>query len=812
MKKTLLVLMLLISMFLISACGNSKKNPNISNPDAIYMSATEGGFTYSIKNKDLYATLKKQVGLSTLLDIIDIDLLQNTKKDNVSYWDMAKESVVERLNDDIFPNGKEDLTKEEILDEEQKYYDQMFMNYGLTSKTDVEEYYQLIIARELYAKEQLRLAYAEEDLKDEIDKYFNANYMNGYYAIIVSFDSYLLLNNAMKQLGYDFKNNDWIKLENGTIPTVSEITQAFIDLYNMQNASKVEGYPTSTLSLNLDNEYKVVDGKYVFALNKADKLFYTHADITSYQLEIQQLLKSHMSSYLEGDNWYTKTPQNYKNGARYSLVLKIAEKVYDKEVEKANIREKLLEAKLTNAYISEAIIKLRAENNLVIFDKQLEDSYITKVKDVKFDHAATKERSNQLVAKINNFEYTADKLFHTMASSYGISAVANQLEYIRFLENMNLNDIYNFNTKEVIDATEFTIIKQAVKDEKSNFEKDVYKDKGYPASYGWTNFLQNVYGVENEEELLKFYVYQSVRERQANKLAEIKDLTEESQLWLFYKQKMEEMVSKYYNNKGVHLLISVNNSKGSPINPTEWTETQRAYAKEAYLAIMNYLKEENNDSYSQKLIAIDNAFKKAPLFLAGRPQTTEAQPEVEGVKYVFNNIEVSKYKSVGLTFTYQDLGTFQNGSMVVEFDEAAKSIWNANSNSKEPVVYGIDQVADENYQYLSTMFGYHIYVNLETMPITEWETGKVIPTLSDIQLYAESNDVPKDKAKVKVAINTYFSPIKEELKSTRNLSVQTYRSMKELTYDFKFQDFSKDDFVKYLDLTIQKNESGLKYK
>lgn len=812
MKKTLLVLMLLTSMFLISACGNSKKNPNISNPDAIYMSATEGGFTYSIKNKDLYTTLKKQVGLSTLLDIIDIDLLQNTKKDNVSYWDMAKESVVERLNDDIFPNGKEDLTEEEILDEEQKYYDQMFLNYGLTNKIDVEEYYQLIIARELYAKEQLRLAYAEQDLKDEIDKYFNSNYQNGYYAIIVSFDSYLLLSNAMKQLGYDFKNDNWVKLENGTIPTDAEITKAFIDLYNMQNASKVDGYPSSTLSLNLDEEYKENNGTYSFVLAKADKLFYTNASITSYQLEIQQLLKNHMSSHLEGDNWYTKTPQNYKNGARYSLVLKIAEKEYDKETEKANIREKLLEAKLTNAYISEEIIKLRAANNLVIYDKQLEDSYISKAKEAKVDHVATKKHSDQLVATTDSFEYTADKLFNNMASSYGISAAANQLEYIRFLENMNLNDIYNFITKEVIDATEFTIIKQAVKDEKSNFEKDVYKDKGYPASYGWTNFLQNIYGVENDEELLKFYVYQSVKDRQANKLADIKGLTEESALWLFYKQKMDEMASNYYNNKGVHLLISVNNSKGSPTNPIEWTETQREYAKEAYLAIMNYLKKESNDSYNQKLVAIDSAFKKAPLFLAGRPQTTESQPIVEGLKYLFDDIEISKYKSAGLIFTYQDLGTFQNGSMVKEFDEAAKAIWSANSDSKEPVVYGIDQAVDENYQYLSTMFGYHIYVNLETMPINEWETGKVVPTLSDIQLYAESNDIPKDKTKVKTAINTYFKPINEELKSTKNLNLQTYQSLKELTYDLKHQDFSKDNFVKYLDLTIQKSESGLKYK
>ena len=50
------------------------------------------------------------------------------------------------------------------------------------------------------------------------------------------------------------------------------------------------------------------------------------------------------------------------------------------------------------------------------------------------------------------------------------------------------------------------------------------------------------------------------------------------------------------------------------------------------------------------------------------------QPVVEGASYTWNGIDCAKYRSAGLSVKYEDLGEFENGKMVSEFDAAVKSI------------------------------------------------------------------------------------------------------------------------------------------
>ena len=95
MKKILLVVMLLASVLFLNACGN-EKNPMISNPEEDYLTVKEGTNTYTVKNKRVYDVLKEQVGYAMLNDLIDTDLLKNTKSNSVSFWDQVTNDEIRR--------------------------------------------------------------------------------------------------------------------------------------------------------------------------------------------------------------------------------------------------------------------------------------------------------------------------------------------------------------------------------------------------------------------------------------------------------------------------------------------------------------------------------------------------------------------------------------------------------------------------------------------------------------------------------------------------------------------------------------------
>ena len=58
-------------------------------------------------------------------------------------------------------------------------------------------------------------------------------------------------------------------------------------------------------------------------------------------------------------------------------------------------------------------------------------------------------------------------------------------------------------------------------------------------------------------------------------------------------------------------------------------------------------------------------------------------------------------------------------------DAVIKQIWNEDSDSKTPLVWSMNP-EDNEYDYIVSSKGYHLYINLETIPLTEWSTGKKV--------------------------------------------------------------------------------------
>ncbi len=130
-KKTLpLIIILLIIIGVAVTCtvlSKEKDNPVIGNPDGVYLTAKEGEYTYKLTNSRLYDELKENVGISSLVTMINKDLLKDTKKGGISYWDkVTKEAIDDEVEKATFPDGKDELTAEEITEAEEKFLDTMF--------------------------------------------------------------------------------------------------------------------------------------------------------------------------------------------------------------------------------------------------------------------------------------------------------------------------------------------------------------------------------------------------------------------------------------------------------------------------------------------------------------------------------------------------------------------------------------------------------------------------------------------------------------------------------------------------------------
>ena len=814
MKKILLSMLIFISLFVISGCAGGRKMPTISDPDAVYLEAVDGEFTYMVYNQRMYDKLKKQVGINILLDLADEYLMKNMKKDGVSYWDSITESVAEeKLMNDIFPDGTDDLTEDEIADKRTEYLEDLFINYGLVSEQDVLDYYRLIAAKEKYSREKLEAKYEEEDFSEnDYETYYKNNYQKNYHAIIIDFESIKQYQDALKQ--HDIKISqagEWSRISDSTPLTEQEIVKAFVDLYNMNNSRFVEEYPNQTLTLRQGIEYNLVDGQIVFDLDKIDILHYTHKEITAYQIEIRDMMDKQMSSYPEGDFWYTKQALAYKSGSRHVFVLKIGEEQPELEEVKAEIKEKLIESELTNTYVSSTFAELRMEKGFIIYDRELDAKYEAQVKSF-IDYKQAKKGHGKLVAELDGYEISADDLFARMNYNYGISVAASELEYLRYIYNKNLNKIYDVNAKKALDEEKWSVIVDDVADEKKSFNDNMYADYGYPKKYGWKNFLRDFYSVNNDEELRLYYLFQDIKKDYSSSVGDVSEINEDDELWQFYLDQMNKQVDKFYNVSGIQLLISIQDRSETSLNPEKWSDKQRELAEELYGQIIDYLEEEPG-SYEKKMKDLVDAYKKAPRFLPGRPQTTEDQPVFEGLSYVYKGVELSKFKTAGLVIRFQDLGTFKNGLYGDEFDAAVRAIWLADPDSETPYLYGKD--SEDGYQYLVTSRGYHVYVNTKSFEIPKWKDGdeeKVLPTLEKIKTYLENENDKSLTTEIKNAITTYFQPIRTELSGSNNVAKITYSVLSELQYDIRTDDFQAADYLRYLDIQIARVEKALKYK
>lgn len=841
MKKFLRILNVLVIAFviiLLCACNKSnttvksKKNPMVSNDAAAVASVVKDGKTLEVSNAEAYLNMKVNNGATELVSLVDEYLLSDYLAK------VTNDDLKAAVDKEVF--GTAELTDEEKEEKQNDFLEKIFVSLGINATSIYDEAvlnaYKLSVAQKLYAKEVLLKTIKETDEKYEAyekmtdeekknaenpttapyfadSKYqtkYNKDHVNKYSVILVTFPTNRQANVALQAIGVKVEDGKWVKAD-GSALSNDEIFNKYVELYKY-----AYGYKTG--EFNKDSE----------------EFDYTETELSSVNPTTLARVKNKMVTMdkAEEGTWYIASPFEAGSGSLFVFALKIDEELvtsYDdltddeKKAAKETYFDALVDDALTSQYINIRLAELRKEKNFKIYDTVMEKDYEDVVLNYNVEYTATTEEKTDVVASVDGKEFKADELYAKLLAKYGVATVSELLTN-KYLLNSEFNTYYK--DGKWLDESKKADFEQLVEAEKTNFKNGSYSNYGFTTdTASWETFIEASYSVRNDEELLMYFLLDQVSKDYTSKLNTVvdKDLdeatVEASSLWTKMKATMEKTQSEYFSVKGIHLLISSYKSTtdyisgASPLDPEEWTEEQRVKATELAGEVVAYLKEETG-TYQSRLEKIVDAFKSCP----NKDGEYTFNGKAVNTKLVSGNgnatINVSLYKGYGLYVKYESLGTFTNGKMVTEFNDAVKALYDKEVTNNH---YGTtnSQVALLE-EPIKTVYGYHVYINLQVTDLKYAERTEIkvmdpdkgeevgsgeynyrfLPTLAEIRTYAQDNSSSALSTNVKTAITTYYSPINSELTGTYFTLAKRYHELVGLTLTSSV--LKSDDFAKYV--------------
>ena len=809
MKKITKLFILLVLAFIVFVgvgCGKDnssiRENPTLEDGSAEFYKVTEDSYTYAVTKQEMYAALKHNRGASSLITMVDTYLLgQEKNADGKTYLELAtEEKVKEFIDNEVYGENKDELTDEEKAEAEAKFiesYRNNFDYFGDSIYGDaILNRYKVTVAQKLYAKDALQKEYNEKMAKyeDENDTEVTSPY---------------------------FTDTQYANLYNSKEENLSTFN-AIVVPFTTQKAALAAKASVGELNSKeaYINLYKTVYGyKYtdesVFALKEED---------------INATVLAKLNALEDGTG--TADPFEVNDGQLFVFVYRINgdEKTkFDdlddnaKDAIKAKdsaYTQELLDNALTTTYISTKIVELRASKNLAIYDDVLEFAYSSAIS----NYGEYKENTEKkdYVASVDGKEFSTKDLFDQMVADAKYTVLQQIITNKRLVANPKYN---SFLVNGALTEEKATDLENKLTEEKKNFEDGTYTTYGYdPTLVTWKTFLEGTYGISSDAEYKDYVLASDViaaYKKTVNPLEQYVESTDENgnkvytfnaddthAYWNRINTAMAEASAKYFNITGVHVLISLYDdvfsyaNSGTQIDPTvegNWSLEQITGARNLANEVVDYLKTEKGTN-TKKLDKLMQAYKSAPT-IEGTALSTLAYGENK-------SINLSAYKKLGLTLIWQNLGTFSNGSMVEQFNDSCKAVYDYvydkdNSPIKELnegtiVGYGDDgftiysMKGDEIFvQAIPTKFGYHVFVKTAATKRTNLESEesglvRYIPTLEEIQKNVSGQTV---SSSVKTAISTYYSSYSSELSGDYFYQVLLNNELKNLVSDENFKTY-----------------------
>lgn len=416
-----------------------------------------------------------------------------------------------------------------------------------------------------------------------------------------SADGYLHVRNILSDLGILSKldsdndpsnGNDYLNRDKISVLDYENYYKAYTISNTRENGKKDLALPTADVKLKFIEIYnyltaqqiKLEGGEILYAdTNEPFNSLYTYDDLT----KINASLRNHIYSTLLAEA-QMEDPEDLTDGKPYSnriqtfgtsryLVFKLddesanEELVYDNEEGKfltspeadevkAEIREILETGKLTNTYVSTKVNARYDDVKVDIYDKIVRTLYAQ-----NYNYSGTnKDRSGDVIAKVEGKEITVSAFYTRLEKSYGIN-LALDIATNKYLEK---SDKYT-----VTDA-QYAEFKKEFENIITQFSADSFAQAGYPASMGREKFILTAFGATtNKEAINQLYVYPELREQYLNDY--------ESHTSGFIYRKLTELADLQYDNfKSInvsHLLVYFDaNGDGTPDNPETYLSTLSA--------------------------------------------------------------------------------------------------------------------------------------------------------------------------------------------------------------------------------------------
>ncbi len=540
LKRILPCLIIVLAAFTIASCkdGETYKYPSefpqYTNSDVFVQIDN-----LKVTNKDLYNRLVQSYGLEVLENTIDAQLL----KDVVLTEEQEKDFQEQMLSLKYGTYDVDSLTEEEKAEALKAFKDNMLSNGLHTEKVSdddplyYENYYRLEFKRYAKALEVIKAEIKEYDEKaaaeaaeaDDDDEnedpyfsdedyisYFTANFHKTYKLIIVTFDSEKQAKEIMAACDIDLSRlaGNWYSTSTAAEMTDAQVKDAFMNMYEKAYGKVCEGAQEYTY----DELYDIAsatskDGSIAIkALQLADgeythgPLLYTNRYFMMYAEEIGTDYVNDANNELK----FADSDEYIKEKDANNQVTEITDKLKEALYEDLVISSMISSEDYYQNTIDRVMNELRQEAGLEIFAEGLEVSYKLNYDSVysalditEYDaFHATKNTSKTEVAKWNGGSLTVDQMFKGLTDRYGaIVTLLFMQQYV--VLNSKHNTVVDYVTGEILNQDKYDdYIEEDIDSYKESFEEGNFASYGFPAEYGWANFLRDYIGLSEEAAII----------------------------------------------------------------------------------------------------------------------------------------------------------------------------------------------------------------------------------------------------------------------------------------------------------------------
>ena len=525
-KRIIPCLIIVLSIFAIVSC---KEDDKYKYPSQVPLYTSNGIFAevgnLKITNQDIYNRLLQSYGIEELENAIDAELL----KDVVLTADQEKDFQDQMTNLIYGTLDLEELTEDEKADAEKAFKLDMISNgLNVDDKTNplyYENYYRLDYKRYVKTLEVLTAEIKEADAELEEDEepyftdndyisYFTSNFHKTYKLIIVTFESEKEALETMKNAGINVNSllGGWKNADNEAL-TNEQVVEAFKAMYKKAYKEECTGATeytyaellkiqgTSSSSAIASKAVNLGNGEYTEGpLAYSDRFFLMYAE----KVDNAYVNDNDDTFVIEDNDTYITEKDANNNIVEITDALK--EKLFSYLVD--NILAVSSSAYENN--IDRVMYELRQAAGLEIFAEGLEIEYksayetVFSTLDITDYEAfkATENVSSTEVAKWNGGSLTVEEMFNGLTTRYG--AVITLLfvqQYV--ILNSEHNKVVDYATGQVLDQEKYDeYIEEDIESYKESFENGDFETYGYPASYGWSNFLRDYLGLTEEAAII----------------------------------------------------------------------------------------------------------------------------------------------------------------------------------------------------------------------------------------------------------------------------------------------------------------------